>query len=250
MYRGVSTRRIEGRLRTLWERLWSSGTVSNLNEKARSRPSRPGARGRSRAITLTFSADGIYSRRAAGEGPTRTWPFWPSASFHRRPGGHRLRGGLGTESADSWREFPVAQGRALRRAARHRRQGRAGCSVRSRRCSRARLKRCTVHLPKRVGKVPVTEEGRGAACWKAIHAQESRARRARGSGGGGGRAGRMRLGAAGEDGACATASPRLSPVGLLPSTGAESTNNGIERINRDQAEDESRRDLPGRQSGP
>ena len=172
---GVSTQEESRRLRTSSER--------RPCPPAPSQPQREGvrvhrglapeaARGR---LPLRFFVDGIYLKRSWG-------PYENGRSgghrrqLHRRPGGHRLRGGY-TESADSWREILlVAQGaQALRRAARHRRQVRGDA-----RCARGVFPGSTLPalhgplLPKRWERVPVTRRKAVARMLKAIHAQESR----------------------------------------------------------------------------
>ena len=160
----------------------SSGTVSTSTFASIERPLG--------AITLTFSSTASTSS-AAGEGPTRTWPFWwPSASTPPATGRSSAARRATPSPADSWREFfSWLRARALRRAARHRRQVRGDA-----RCARmfpgARYQRCRSLLPKRVGKgARDQEEGRGARA-----EGDSRAGIARGvleeGGGGGGRAGR------------------------------------------------------------
>lgn len=200
---GVSTRRIEDVSELLRGAPVSSGTVSNLNEKAFASIEAWRQRPLEGDCPYVF-VDGIYLKRSRGGSYENV--AVPVAIGVNSAGDREVIGCAEgyTESADSWREFfSWLKGRwALRRAARHRRQVRGDA-----RCARGGVPRGTPPaphgplLPQRVGKgARDQEEGRGA------HAEgDPRAGVARGvpeeGGGGGGRAGRDEARRGREDGA-------------------------------------------------
>ena len=200
---GVSTRRIEDVSELLWGAPVSSGTVSNLNEKAFASIEAWRQRPLEGDYPYVF-VDGIYLKRSWG-GSYENVAVLVAIGVNSTGDREVIGCAEGyTESADSWREFfSWLRGRgALRRAARHRRQVRGDA-----RCARGGVPRGTLPalhgplLPKRVGKgARDQEEGRGA------HAEgDSRTGIARGvleeGGGGGGRAGRDEARRGREDGA-------------------------------------------------
>ena len=232
---GVSTRRIEDVSELLWGAPVSSGTVSNLNEKAfasieawRQRPLEGDYPYVFRRRHLPQAQLGRVLRERGRSGGHRR-------QLHRRPGGHRLRGGLHRAGGLVARVLLVAQGaRALRRAARHRRQVRGDA-----RCARGGVPRGTLPalhgplLPKRVGKGARDQEKAVARMLKAIHAQESREACSRKAAEVADELDGMRLGAAARtvrDGFSET----LAYTDFPPEHWRRiRTNNGIERINRE-----------------
>lgn len=132
---GVSTRRIEDVSELLWGAPVSSGTVSNLNEKAFASIEAWRQRPLEGDYPYVF-VDGIYLKRSWG-GSYETWPFWwPSASTppatgrssaaRRATPSRRTRGA--SSSRGSGGAGSPACGSSPATSAR-------GCSVRSRRCS-------------------------------------------------------------------------------------------------------------------
>ena len=162
---GVSTRRIEDVSELLWGAPVSSGTVSNLNERAfasietwRQRPLEGG-------YPYVF-VDGIYLKRSWGgsyENVAVLVAIGVNSAGDR--GGHRLLRGVHRVRGVLARILLLAQGtRALRRTARHRRQVRGDA-----RCARGGVPRGPLpalhgaFLPQRAGKGSRDQaEGRGA----------------------------------------------------------------------------------------
>ena len=227
---------------------------SPTSTRGPSRPSRPGGRGRSMAATPTSSSTASTSS-AAGEGPTRTWPCWsPSASTppatgrsSAAPGGvHRVRGVLA-------RVLLLSQGtRALRRAARQRRQVRGDARRARGGVSRGPITgaaRCISTA--RAGKGPRDQaEGRGAHAEGDPRAGIARGMRQKGRGGGG-KAGVDEARGGREDGARRVrrnAGRHGIPARALAPDQDEQRDRAHQP--RDQEEDEGRRDLLGRQLGP
>lgn len=200
---GVSTRRIEDVSELLWGAPVSSGTVSNLNEKAFASIEAWRQRPLEGDYPYVF-VDGIYLKRSWG-GSYENVAVLVAIGVNSTGDREVIGCAEGyTESADSWREFfSWFRGRGLSGVRLVTGDKCAGCA----RCARGGVPRGTLPalhgplLPKRVGKgARDQEEGRGA------HAEgDSRAGIARGvleeGGGGGGRAGRDEARRGREDGA-------------------------------------------------
>ena len=225
---GVSTRRIEDVSELLWGAPVSSGTVSNLNERAfasietwRQRPLEGG-------YPYVF-VDGIYLKRSWGGSYENVAVL---VAIGVNSAGDREVIGCSegyTESAESWREFfSWLKGRGL-----------SGVRlVTGDKCAEvfpgARYQRCTVHFYRNVlGRVPVTRRKAAARMLKAIHAQESREACARKAEEVAEELESMRLGAAARtvrDGFAET----LAYTEFPPEHWRRiRTNSGIERINRE-----------------
>lgn len=173
---GVSPRRIENVSELLWGAPVSSGTVSNLNERAfasiEARRQRPPGGG-----YLYVFVDGIYLKRSWGGSYENAAV---SVAIGVNSAGDREVIGCSegyTESAESWREFfSWLKGRGLsgvRLVTGDKRAGMLGALEEV--FPGARYQRCTVHFYRNVlGRVPVTGRKAAARMLKAIHAQESR----------------------------------------------------------------------------
>lgn len=249
---GVSTRRIEDVSELLWGAPVSSGTVSNLNERAfasietwRQRPLEGG-------YPYVF-VDGIYLKRSWGGSYENVAVL---VAIGVNSAGDREVIGCSegyTESAESWREFfSWLKGRGLsgvRLVTGDKCAGMLGALEEV--FPGARYQRCTVHFYRNVlGRVPVTRRKAAARMLKAIHAQESREACAEGRGGGGG-AGVDEARGGREDGARRVrrdACLHGIPAGALAPDQDEQRDRAHQP--RDQEEDEGRRDLPRRQFGP
>jgi len=241
---GVSTRRIEDVSELLWGAPVSSGTVSNLNERAfasietwRQRrraggdPSIPLEGG----YPYVF-VDGIYLKRSWGGSYENVAVL---VAIGVNSAGDREVIGCSegyTESAESWREFfSWLKGRGLsgvRLVTGDKCAGMLGALEEV--FPGARYQRCTVHFYRNVlGRVPVTRRKAAARMLKAIHAQESREACARKAEEVAEELESMRLGAAARtvrDGFAET----LAYTEFPPEHWRRiRTNNGIERINRE-----------------
>ncbi|MGF0063619.1 IS256 family transposase, partial [Collinsella sp. SGI.095] len=232
---GVSTRRIEDVSELLWGAPVSSGTVSNLNERAfasietwRQRPLEGG-------YPYVF-VDGIYLKRSWGGSYENVAVL---VAIGVNSAGDREVIGCSegyTESAESWREFfSWLKGRGLsgvRLVTGDKCAGMLGALEEV--FPGARYQRCTVHFYRNVlGRVPVTRRKAAARMLKAIHAQESREACARKAEEVAEELESMRLGAAARtvrDGFAET----LAYTEFPPEHWRRiRTNNGIERINRE-----------------
>lgn len=232
---GVSTRRIEDVSELLWGAPMSSGTVSNLNERAfasietwRQRPLEGG-------YPYVF-VDGIYLKRSWGGSYENVAVL---VAIGVNSAGDREVIGCSegyTESAESWREFfSWLKGRGLsgvRLVTGDKCAGMLGALEEV--FPGARYQRCTVHFYRNVlGRVPVTRRKAAARMLKAIHAQESREACARKAEEVAEELESMRLGAAARtvrDGFAET----LAYTEFPPEHWRRiRTNNGIERINRE-----------------
>lgn len=245
---GVSTRRIEDVSELLWGAPASSGTVSNLNERAfasiEARRQGPLDGG----CPYVF-VDGIYLERSRG-GPYENVAV-PVAIGADSAGDREVIGcseGY-TESAESWRELlSWLKGRGLsgaRLATGDRCAGMPGALEEV--FPGARHRRRTVHFYRNVpGRVPVTGRKAAARMLKAIHAQESREACGRKAGEVADELESMRLGAAARtvrDGFAET----LAYTEFPPE---QDEQRDRAHRPRDREEDEGRRDLPGRRFGP
>lgn len=143
---GVSTRRIEDVSELLWGRQCPPA-LSPTSTSGPPRPSEPGGRGRSMAAIPSLSSTASASS-AAGEDPARTRPCRPPSASTPSAAGrssaapriHRV-GGLLVRVL-----LPAQGARALRRAARHRRQVRVDARCARGGVPRGPLQRCTVHF--------------------------------------------------------------------------------------------------------
>ena len=232
---GVSTRRIEDVSEILWGAPVSSGTVSNLNEKAfaaigewRQRPLGGG-------YAYAF-VDGIYLKRSRGGSHGNVAVL---VAIGVISSGDREIIGCSegyTESADSWREFfSWLKGRGLsgvRPVIGDRCAGMLGALEEV--FPDARHRRCTVHFYRNVlGRVPVTKRKAVARMPKAIHAQESRGACARKAIEVAGELEGMRLAAAART-VCDSFGETPAYTDFPPEHWRRiRTKNGIERINRE-----------------
>lgn len=232
---GVSTRRIEDVSELLWGAPVSSGTVSNLNERAFASIEAWRQRPLEGDCPYVF-VDGIYLKRSRG-GPYESVAV-PVAIGVNSAGDREVIGCAEgcTESADSWREFfSWLKGRGLsgvRLVTGDKCAGMLGAPGEV--FPGARYQRRTVHFYRNVlGRVPVTGRKAVARMLKAIHAQESREACTRKAAEVAGELDGMRLGAAARtvrDGFSET----LAYTDFPPEHWRRiRTNNGIERINRE-----------------
>ena len=181
-------REIRGHLQAPLQERRVAGTRLNLNEKARSRPSRiASARQIARAITRPRFVDGICLAAQLGRSYENVAVLVaigvaPPATGE---GASRLPAERSYRSAGSWREFFSWLRGAGSPACgcRHRRRQCRGCSVRSRRCfpgARYRRYARSRFYQALLGRVPVTGGERAVArMLKAIHARGPARRRTR-----------------------------------------------------------------------
>lgn len=173
---GVSTRRIEDVSELLWGAPVSSGTVSNLNEKAFASIEAWRQRPLEGDYPYVF-VDGIYLKRSWG-GSYENVAVLVAIGVNSTGDREVIGCAEGyTESADSWREFfSWLRGRGLsgvRLVTGDKCAGMLGALEEV--FPGARYQRCTVHFYRNVlGRVPVTRRKAVARMLKAIHAQESR----------------------------------------------------------------------------
>lgn len=232
---GVSTRRIEDVSELLWGAPVSSGTVSNLNEKAFASIEAWRQRPLEGDYPYVF-VDGIYLKRSWG-GSYENVAVLVAIGVNSTGDREVIGCAEGcTESADSWREFfSWLRGRGLsgvRLVTGDKCAGMLGALEEV--FPGARYQRCTVHFYRNVlGRVPVTRRKAVARMLKAIHAQESREACSRKAAEVADELDGMRLGAAARtvrDGFSET----LAYTDFPPEHWRRiRTNNGIERINRE-----------------
>ncbi len=172
---GVSTRRIEDVGEILWGSSVSKGTVSNLNQKAFAKVEEWRTRSLACAYPYVY-VDGTYLKKNWGGAYESVAVL---IAIGVKEDGYREAIGCAdgyTESADSWREFPLSlreRGlRGVRMVTGDKPAGMLGAPAEV--LPEAMCQRCTVYFYRNVlAKVSARRRNCVAAQLKAIHAQES-----------------------------------------------------------------------------